>query len=371
MRLNKRTRNYLRKKVSGYLSKENKSEELDKYLRLDLGENLLANINPAKILKSLDQDTLKYYTDPSNTTLKEIIAKLYKISVNNISIANSSNELIDVLPKMVMEKGETSIIINPTFFRYEDSVLQVGGKPIYLNLSEEEGYKPNSELINKICQLAIENKAKIIWICNPNNPTGEIYSLSDIEKVVKESKSLVIVDEAFYELYAPKNSQSAIQLIGNYRNLIVLRTLSKGYGLAGLRMGYAIANSTTISVIEQYRDTLLMTSGVVVKLAKQILSNQKYIEKIEQTAHQTRIIKRRLYSQISKLSNLQIGSDTKTNVYLLRHKTKNLYEELLQRGIKTADFRQSAGLENLGYIRVTIGNEAQNKKLLAVLKEVN
>ncbi|MBI2018414.1 histidinol-phosphate aminotransferase family protein [Candidatus Daviesbacteria bacterium] len=368
MKLNTITNKYLKIRVTGYLSKDQKFDDLSKYLRLDLGENLLGSVNIETVLKAIDKKILAYYTDPSNSKIKKIIASLYNLSMNNVTIANSSNEIIDYLPRMIVDKNSKSIIVVPSFYRFSEASLLMQGGVIYLNLPANNCFKPDSILIDRICNSANKNNASIIWICNPNNPTGEVYEQEQIERIVKNSPSLVIVDEAFFEFYDPKHKKSAIKLIHKYENLIVLRTLSKAYGLAGLRFGYALAHSKMIEVIENYRDTMLMTSGLIINLAGAALMDQTFIQR---TTLETRRLRENLFREISKLKNLELGADTKTNIYLLKHRTKDLYEELLKKGILTADFRKSKGIENMGFVRITIADEEKNKKFLTSLKEIN
>lgn len=368
MKLNTITNKYLKIRVSGYLSKDQKFDDLSKYLRLDLGENLLGSANITKILGSIDKKIIAYYTDPSNSKIKKIIASLYNLSMNNVTIANNSNEIIDYLPRITTDKNSKSIVVIPSFYRFYEASLLMQGEVIYLRLSKDNGFKPDSKPIDNICNLAKKNNASLIWICNPNNPTGEIYEQEYIERIVKNSQSLLIVDEAFFEFYDPEHKKSAIKLIHKYENLIVLRTLSKAYGLAGIRFGYALAHPKIIEVIEKYRDTLMMTSGLIINIAGTALMDQTFIQR---TALETRRLKGNLFREISKLNTLEIGADTKTNIFLLKHKTKDLYEELLKRHILTADFRNSKGIENMGYVRITIADEEKNKRLLTCLKEIN
>lgn len=368
MKLNTKTKNYLKNKTSGYVSKNQKFEDLSGYIRLDLGENLLGSVNITDNLKFIDKDILAYYADPSNTKIKKTIAYLYNLATSNVTIANSTNEIIDFLPRMIMEKGSKSLIVLPSFFRFLDTSLLMESKITYVSLLKENGFKPNSSIINNICNVSKKNNLGIIWICNPNNPTGEVYEIEDIEKIAKISSSFIVIDEAFFEFYDPENKNSAIKLVNKYKNIIVLRTLSKAYGLAGLRFGYAVAHPKTIETIEKYRDTLLMTSGLVVKLASVALKDQQFIKK---TAERTRNLKQELYSRISELRNLEIGSNTKTNIFILRHKKKNIYKELLQKGILTADFTQSKGIEGMGYARITIADEVKNERLIESLKEID
>ncbi len=367
MILNRLTQNYLNtKQVSGYVSKDQKVDSLSAYKRLDLGENLLG-CSPKVIacLKNLTTEDLRYYADPSGIELKTTISLLYGIQNENVTLANSSNEIIDYLPKFVLEPKDRVLIITPTFFRHIESSLAAGGSIVYLSPKEKYGYSYTDDLIAKIVDQTHRLHIKLIWICNPNNPTGLMLDLPHIEKVVKKTKALVVLDEAFYEYCDLTNKNSGIRLIQKYQNLIVLRTLSKAYGLAGLRLGYALAHKKIIEKIEQYRNTLLMTSSVVQKLIVTALQDQQWLK---QTVSKTKKLHEDLERELSNIPDLQLVKNSKANIYLLRHKQKDIYKELLRKGVLTADFRQSKGLENKKYVRVTVGNESDNRKLIETIK---
>lgn len=368
MKVNSIVKNYLKHRIAGYISKDQHSDDLAKFLRLDLGENLLVKNNFLNNLHTLSEDTFIHYSDPSNSKIKQIIAEVYGVSSKNIMIANSSNEIIDLLPRMIIDRNSKVITISPSFFRFDQSSLKTGASLIRISLKHEDRYVPNAKIIQKICETSRQYQAGIIWLSSPNNPTGEVYQLEDIEQITKLSPGLVIVDEAYHEFYDLENKYSAINLINKYSNLIVLRTLSKAYGLAGLRLGYALGYPETISIIEKYQDNLLMTSALIVKIAAMAFNNRDHLKTSIEEVHKQKMW---LYSEISKLPNLEIGADTKTNIYILRHRSKDLYNELLRRNILTADFRTSDGLQNLGYVRITIGDHYKNRLLINALKEID
>lgn len=351
MNLNRLTNHYLNQQVSGYVSKDQNQKKLDQYLRLDLGENLLG-CSPKVLdsLKNLSQNDLNYYADPSGEKLKKKIADLYSLNHSNVIIANSSNEIIEYLPRMVLNPKDKVLILLPTFFRFIESTLSAGGKIVY-------GKRIKQDLSN----------IKLIWLANPNNPTGTVLPLKEIEKILKKTKALVVLDEAFYEYYDLTNKDSGVNLINKYPNLIVLRTLSKAYGLAGLRLGYALAHKKTIEFIERCQNTLLMTSSVVQKIAMVALKDQAWLKK---TVSQTKKLRNQVLEAIKKNSNLHLLGESQANIYLVKHKKKDIYQALKKRGILTADLRNEKGLEKQRYVRVTVGNEQQNKKLLKVIKSL-
>ena len=367
MRVNKQTKRYLRQKIVGYVSKDQKTSNLSRYMRLDLGENLLkCSKKVPQGLKNITQADLMLYADPSGQKIKETLAGLYNLYPSNFIIANSSNELIDYLSKIIINSGDKVLVITPTFFRFIESSLSTGGKIIYVSLDEKNNYEFDNKLAKTIIKKIRQLDIKLVWLCNPNNPTGTTMNLEDIKTIIEKNRVPVILDEAFYEYYDLENKESGISLIKENENLIILRTLSKAYGLAGLRFGYAIAHQKTIKTIESCRNTLLMTSGLAQKLAISALKDQKWLK---DSVKKTRILRKEVFNEIKKLKNYSI-SNSRSNVYLLKHKSKDVYKELKKRGILTADFRQEEGLVGKNYVRITVGNKKENDLLVSNLRKI-
>jgi histidinol-phosphate aminotransferase len=369
MNLNKISQQYLKSQVSGYVSSKMETEDLSQYVRLDLGENLLG-CSP-KAFKSLREMALfdfNYYADPYGKDLKKTIASLYNIALENIVLADSSNEIIEYLPKMIISPQEKVLIITPTFFRFIESSLSSGAEIIYQPLNEEDNFILTPSIIENIIYKINKLNIKMVWLCNPNNPTGVVTNINLIETLLKKTSAFVVYDEAFYEYYDTANLNSGIRLIKKYENFIVLRTLSKAYGLAGVRLGYAIAHKKTIETISRYQNTLLMTSGIIQKIANSAISDQNWLKN---SVAQIKFLRDKLFAQIAKLTNLYLTANSNTSIFLLKHISKDIFVELKNQKILTADFRESTGLEGKRYVRVTIGNEKQNKQLIKALQKIN
>lgn len=360
-------RRYLRQKVAGYLNKDKKTNTLLKYLRLDLGENLLGCSNKAleEVKKTTSQD-LNLYIDPSAQRLKKVLANLYDLNSKCFIIANSSNEIIDYLSRIIIDYGDKVLIVVPTFYRFIESSLLSGGKIIYLKMCERSNFQFDSEFTQKIIKKIRHLKIKLVWLCNPNNPTGTVIKLEYIKEIVNKTKAFIVLDEAFYEFYDLSNKNSGIKLVKQHQNLIVLRTLSKAYGLAGLRLGYGVAHQYTIETLENCQNTLLMTSGVIQKIAVAALRDQKWLKK---AVEQTNKLRKDLFKKLHKLKNYWL-TNSQSNIFLLKHKNKDIYKELKKRNILVADFRRARGLEEKGYVRITIGDKEKNQILLTNLKKV-
>lgn len=368
-KLNTKSKKYILKNHSGYLSPKTKNEDLSKFLRLDLGENLLIDNNNVKdILKNLNCDTLQHYADPYGYKVKNTISTIEKCQIEEILLANSSDELISFLGSIFLDNQSVTTLVYPTFFRYLE-VSEYNEANIEKVFTEEESkYQVTKEILEKIINKSNSKNSKLIWIPNPSNPTGNLMSVDYIEKIVQNTNSIVVVDEAFIDYCEDKEKYSAIKLINKYQNLIVLRTISKGLGLAGVRFAYLVSNKENIEKLTSLRSTLSMTSNLIQEIASiSIQANDGFLESIRKTKFE----REKILKEIKSLKNLIIGGESKTNIFLLRHKSKNLYEELKIRQILVADFSNVEGLENKNYCRITIGDKIANEKLISALKEID
>lgn len=369
-KLNTKSRKYISKNHRGYLSPKTKNEDLKEYIRLDLGENLLIDSKTIKdILANINCDTLQHYADPYGLKVKNIISKLDSCDIGEILLANSSDELINFLASIFLDNQSISTLIYPTFFRYIEVSEYHEAKLKKIYTHENDNYQITEEILEEIIELDNSStKSKLLWLSNPTNPTGNLITLDYIERIVKNTNYIVIVDEAFIDYCEEKEKYSAIKLVKKYRNLIILRTISKGIGLAGVRFAYLVSNKVNIEKFTTLRSTLSMTSNLIQEIICLALqSNETILSSIKKTKEE----KETVLQAIKSLKNFVIGGNSETNIFLLRHKNKNLYEELKIRQILVADFSNVEGLENKNYCRITIGDKIANEKLIIALKEID
>jgi histidinol-phosphate aminotransferase len=266
-----------------------------------------------------------------------------------------------------LEPNEATLVILPTFFRFIESSLRMKGKIIKVSALAKDGFKFNEKLMKKVLILIKRFQPKIIWLCSPNNPTGETMTLEQIEIITKKSENLVAVDEAFQEFVDPENKKSAINLIKKHNNLLVLKTFSKSWRLSGIRFGFAIGSPKIIGILEKWRLPFTVSD-----ISKQIVLN--FIDRQDNIKPLITVIinnRRNLFNEIKKLKNFEIGADSKTNVFILRHKNKDIFKELLKHNILTADLRNLDGLKGKNFVRVTIKSKKENNILLKVLSIIN
>ncbi len=188
------------------------------------------------------------YPDGSAYELRKALAKKLGICGDELVFGTGSDGLLELIGKAFLEEGDESVIPTPSFSLYETNTLSSGAVPVKIPL--DKNYKMD---LKKMYE-AINEKTKVIWLCNPNNPTGEISSGDEINEFIKKvpERILIVLDEAYYE-FAKGHGDYGESLENRKENVIILRTFSKIYGLAGLRCGYGIADKKIISEIEKVR----------------------------------------------------------------------------------------------------------------------
>ena len=370
---------YFDSNIKGYVDKTKGTESfleeikqiygLEKILKFDLGENpegpsptLIDELK--KFIRNLS--LISEYPDSSYLKLREELAKFYGVKLENITVGTGSNELIERISRLWIEQGTKVIFPIPSFYRIEDAILRFGGVSVYIQLKDEENYQWTENTTNELIRTAKETKSKLIWLVTPNNPAGGIIPLEEIQKIVEKNKDcIIIVDEAFGEyIDSYRKPYSAINLIkSGIGNILVTRTFSKIYGLAGLRLGYCVGSNELIKLLERIRMEFAV-NAVAEKLAIAALKDQEYIEKIREKTSQRRKL---LENSLDKIEGIKYYP-SQTHIMLIKHKSKNLYNYLLKEGILVATMEIS-GLEGKNYIRITIRNEEENNILVNAIKK--
>jgi len=364
MNPNRLIQSYLKEKISSYLYK---GENFREFKRFDMGESAFPFTPRAfEELKKLSEEDFHDYPDPCLFEIKKRIAELFNVKPAMITTACGSDELVEQIPRIVMNEGDKALAIVPTFFRFLDSVSRMNCETVLIKTKEEEDFAITDEIINLAIKEANRNKVKLIWICNPNNPTGTIISSQQIKSILDATDCFVVVDEALHEFVDPTHKSSAVNLINGRKNLIVLRTLSKAYGLAGIRFGFGIGDEDTINTFERFR-LPYNSSTISQKIALTVLKDQEHLRK---TINQTNKLKSELIDDLSGISGLHVVGQTVTNTILLKHVSKDLFEELYKKKVLVADFRKANGLEDKKYVRVVVRNKPMNDFLVKVLREI-
>jgi histidinol-phosphate aminotransferase len=319
---------------------------------LDANENSLGSV-----LGNIQKVELSRYPDPLAEDLRKELAKYTKVKPAQILVGNGSDEIIWMLLMSFVEKNEEILTFTPTFSMYRvfGDLLGVGVREVPL---EEDLTLNVAKLLKKVSA-----KTKLIFLCSPNNPTAQTLPLADVEKVLK-TKKIVVVDEAYIEFATKK---SCAKLLKKYPNLVVLRTFSKAWGLAGLRVGYALANDAVVETLAKVRAPYSV-DGLSQALALQALKKQK---QMEQSVQKILAEREKLSEALWKLGLIVFPSEA--NFLLVKFPAKikatKIYAGLVKAGIVVRDFSKKPLLKNC--LRITVGSPAENKKLISALRKLN
>src|SRR5690554_1090137 len=294
------------------------------------------------------------YPDPLQISVKEAISKIKGVPVANTFLGNGSDEAIDILIRAFCNPGHDNILIlPPTYGMYEvaAAINDVEVKRIDLNAA----YQLNLEAIAE----AIDEHTRIIFVCSPNNPTGNSIYREDIETLLANFNGLVVVDEAYINYSRQK---SFIQELTEYGNLVVLQTLSKAWGLAGLRVGIAFASEEIIEVFNKIKPPYNINQSSQ-ELALEALQQ---IDKVNKWILETILERERLVEKLVGLPFVEKIYPSDANFILV--KTQNghsVYNYLAEREIIVRDRSKVSLCE--GCLRITIGTPAENDLLIETL----
>lgn len=298
------------------------------------------------------------YPDPLQWQLKEKLSTIKGVPAGNIFLGNGSDECIDILIRAFCEPGEDNILIcPPTYGMYEVSanINDVAIKKVPLTTA--------FQLDLPAIEQAIDDNTKIIFLCSPNNPTGNSLIREDIEIILNNYWGLVVIDEAYINFSAYR---SFVNELEDYPNLVVMQTLSKAWGLAALRIGMAFANEPIIEVMNKIKPPYNINQASQ-ELALKALDE---VEQVNEMIREIVLQREQLKTGLDKLSIVQHIYRSDANFLLVRvTDAKMIYNKLLEKGIVVRDRSNVILCE--GCLRITVGTETENKALLAELGELS
>jgi histidinol-phosphate aminotransferase len=339
-------------------------DEVKRELGLKEVIKLASNENPygpsPKVLASIRKATtaLNRYPDGDCFYLREALAKKLKVSKRQLIFGNGSDELIVMAIRAFVNEADEVVIAKPSFLIY-DIASQIAGahiKAVPLN-----GFHYDLEGMKR----AVSPKTKIIFLGNPDNPAGTFIEHDPLRNFISSLRSdiLIFIDEAYYEYVDDKSYADSLKLLNEFKNVFVIRTFSKMYGLAGLRIGYGIGQEEVVDLLNRVREPFNINSLAQVA-ALACLNDQTYYRKIAQAIKKERQF---LYKSFARLK-LQFEKSY-TNFILIKIKGDStvLTKQLMQKGVIIRDMSHW-GLSN--YIRVTIGTSQENKRFIKALEEI-
>ncbi len=308
------------------------------------------NTHPDKYLNRFNR-----YPDPLQLKLKEKLSEIKGVMINQIFIGNGSDEAIDILFRAFCEPGkDNAIICPPTYGMYEVSAAINNVKIIKVPLFVETFQLDTKNILESITETT-----KLIFFCCPNNPTGNGVKWQDIKTILELFNGIVVIDEAYIDFSSYK---SLLYELENYPNLVILQTLSKAWGLAGLRVGLAFTSATIINVFNKIKPPYNINS-VSQKLALKELKNQEEISKQVKEIISER---EKLTFEITRLNCVLKVYPSEANFILVKTlSATNIYKYLVENKIIVRNRTNVLLCEDC--LRITIGTMEENKLLLDTL----
>jgi histidinol-phosphate aminotransferase len=316
---------------------------------LDANENALGSVG---------NDRLNRYPDPRQRQVKEHIARLRNVKPRQIFLGNGSDEAIDLMMRAFCEPARDKILIlPPTYGMYEVCAAMNDVGVVRVNLTAEF----EIDLPNVLDRLTEDNAIKLIYICSPNNPTGNAFRQEDIREIIKKIQGLVVIDEAYIDF---SRKASWLRVLAAFNNLVVLHTFSKVWGLAGIRLGAAFADEAVIKILDKIKypyNVNEMTQRVALHALDHVEQRDNMVDTI--------LAQRDLLMQrLNTLTVVEKIFPSDANFLLVRfNRARDVFEYLLDKKIIIRD--RSSAPQCSDCLRITVGTAEENEQLITALKE--
>ncbi len=338
-------------KMQGYVPGEQPNEK--NIIKLNTNEN---PYSPAPevltILRNFDVSDLKKYPDPIGNELRDSIAELYKLQQSNVILGNGSDDILTIVMRAFAGENETISCVTPSYSLYSVLANIQNVKCNIIDLNDDFSLPKNI--------LELLSDSKIFFLPRPNAPTGTTFSKSKIISICKEFNGIVLIDEA----YADFANDDCINLIEQFDNIIISRTLSKSYSLAGIRLGFALANSNLISGMMKVKDSYNINS-LTQSIALASIKNQTYLkENINKICENRTFLSNELnnlgFNVLSSETNFIFASPPGRN-------GKKYFEFLRENNIIVRYFPEN---KTADFVRISIGTKEEMAALISVTKQM-
>ncbi|TDD94915.1 histidinol-phosphate transaminase [Flavobacterium cellulosilyticum] len=303
------------------------------------------------------QNGVNRYPDPQQGNVKVVLAKQKNVKSNQILLGNGSDEVLDLIFRAFCEpKVDNVITLPPTYGMY--------GVLANLNAVENREVLLSTDFQPQVDQIveAVDDNTKIIFLCSPNNPTGNSFSEESVVKLLHNFKGLVVIDEAYIDF---SEKESWLAKLNEYPNLVITQTLSKAYGLAGIRLGTCYASATIIAVLNKIKPPYNVNELTQLRALERLKDTDKIKSEIVSIIAQ----RDELLKVLIEVNFVEKIYPTEANFILIKVDDANKrYNELISKGIVIRNRTTQPLCENT--LRLTIGTEQENKKLMEVLKQL-
>jgi len=341
-------------------------EELERELGIKDSVKLASNENPLGpspmaikaaldlLVNSRSSNSLNRYPDGSGYYIKKALVEKFSVTSDQLILGNGSNELIDIAVRTFLQPGDEAIMADPSFVVYPMSVRAAGGTAVRIPL---KNYTHDLDAIAD----AVSRRTKIVFVANPNNPTGTLNKQGEFDRLMERLPDgvLIVVDEAYCEYVTDPEYADSFKHFRQGRDILILRTFSKIYGLAGLRIGYGIAGEEIISQMNKLRPPF-NTNSIAQNAALLALKDDDHIKSTKTLNEQG---KKYLYKELDSLGMAYVPTEANFIYIPLKQDSNILYNKLLRQGIIVRPMGPQE-------IRVTIGLPEENRKFVEALRKI-
>ena len=334
------------KKMSSYSSARDdfKKENEMKLIYLDANESPFNN-------------GINRYPDNKHDELKKVVSGIKNVNVNQVVFGNGTDEILDLIVRVFCNPSEDKIItLPPTYGMYDVIAKTNGVENIEIPLKSDFSIDKN-----EILKLS-SKKTKILFLCSPNNPTGNSFDTNNLTDLIKSFKGIVVVDEAYIDF---SSKQSLISLIEDNNNLIITQTMSKAYGMAGIRLGMGFSNEKIINYLNKIKPPY----NINLLTERKALEELNKIDEIEKNISIVLDQRNLLVSCLEKLDFVEKIYKSDANFLLVKVDNADLrYNQLLEKGIVVRNRSNQPLCQNC--LRITIGTKNENTSLIKTLNEL-
>lgn len=327
-----------------------------------------ANINPMGISKAVKAamisslNKVEHYPDITYYELKKSISEFEDINAENITLGNGAAEVIFNIVRAL--KPQKALLPAPTFSEYEEAILSVDGKIEYYILKEK-----NNFILDEMFIEAINDDIDIVFICNPNNPTGVLSKNTFIEKVLNKAiktNTTVVVDESFLDFVEDNEIYTCKNLLKKYRNLMIVKSLTKFFAIPGIRIGYGLyANSD----ITEKLNKVTVPWSVNIVASDAVITGLKEKDYIKSSIENIAKEKEYLYMHLSRIEHIEVFKPSVNFIMFKLLSNLNLREELIKQKILVRSCSNYKGLSNKFY-RVAVRSRRENERLINALGKI-
>ena len=327
-------------------------------LKLDSNENFFIPKDKLAefIIEVVENFDPRLYPQEEEQELREKLSAYLGVSADCITVGSGSDELMERITRLFLESGEQALSISPTFSMYRHAVNLQKAELLEVPLREDFSLDVNG-LLAKATQ-----KTRILFLCSPNNPTANQFKIDEIECLVEAFPGIVVVDEAYVEFAG----NSIVQLTAKFENLLILRTFSKAFGLASLRLGYCVASTEIVGTLSKKVGLPYPVNSIALRVGVKILENRGIVEN---AINKMRVEREKLVNALNSIMGVK-AFDSQTNFVLFRtdKPSTEVYQELLKRGIIVKNLGSILKFNNC--FRATVGLPEMNARLIEALKEI-